>query len=102
MKAFRTHLIAILASLLFVLSGAAALAEDTGSQETLMAAITVNVNSASAEELAEKLDGVGESRAQGIVEYREEHGPFTSVEQLLEVKGIGVATLDKNRARIQL
>ncbi|WNZ54968.1 ComEA family DNA-binding protein [Microbulbifer sp. MKSA007] len=64
--------------------------------------LSVNVNSASAVELAEKLDGIGEARAQLIVKYREEHGPFTSVEQLLNVKGIGAATLDKNRDVIQL
>ncbi|BBM04199.1 ComEA family DNA-binding protein [Microbulbifer sp. GL-2] len=62
----------------------------------------VNVNSASATELAEKLDGVGEARAQLIVEYREKHGPFTSLDQLLSVKGIGTATLEKNREKIRL
>ncbi|AWF82021.1 DNA-binding protein [Microbulbifer sp. A4B17] len=64
--------------------------------------LSVNVNSASAAELADKLDGIGEARAQLIIEYREEHGPFTSVEQLLNVKGIGAATLDKNRGIIRL
>ncbi|MFA0810806.1 ComEA family DNA-binding protein [Microbulbifer epialgicus] len=62
----------------------------------------VNVNSASALELAEKLDGVGKARAQLIIEYREKHGPFTSVDQLLNVKGIGAATLEKNREKIRL
>ncbi|WP_413662666.1 ComEA family DNA-binding protein [Microbulbifer sp. CNSA002] len=64
--------------------------------------LSVNVNSASAIELADKLDGIGEARAQLIVEYREEHGPFTSVEQLLNIKGIGATTLDKNRGIIRL
>ncbi|WP_444931667.1 ComEA family DNA-binding protein [Microbulbifer sp. SSSA002] len=64
--------------------------------------LSVNINSASVAELAEKLDGIGEARAQLIIEYREEHGPFTSVEQLLNVKGIGAATLDKNRDVIRL
>lgn len=103
MKAFRSPLISIFAALLFILSGATALAEDADTkQDVQIAAITVNLNSASAQELADKLDGVGEVRAQGIVKYREDNGPFTSVEQLLEVKGIGMATLEKNRARIQL
>ncbi|WP_444917722.1 ComEA family DNA-binding protein [Microbulbifer sp. JMSA003] len=64
--------------------------------------LSVNVNSASATELADKLGGIGKTRAQLIVEYREEHGPFTSIEQLLNVKGIGAATLEKNRDIIRL
>ncbi|WP_299584972.1 ComEA family DNA-binding protein [uncultured Microbulbifer sp.] len=64
--------------------------------------LEVNVNSASVTELADKLVGVGEAKAQLIIEYREKHGPFTSLDQLLNVKGIGTATLDKNRERIRL
>lgn len=62
----------------------------------------VNVNNATAIELAEKLDGVGKARAQLIIEYREKHGPFTSLDQLLNVKGIGAATIEKNREKIRL
>jgi competence protein ComEA len=64
--------------------------------------ISVNINEADAETLAASLQGVGESRAQAIVEYRDEHGPFVSVEELTEVNGIGEATLMLNRARISL
>lgn len=102
MKALRLPLIAIVTALFFALSGAGAFAEDAQAKDVQMASVTVKLNSATAEELAEKLVGVGEVRAKEIVQYREEHGPFTSVEQLLEVKGVGMATLDKNRARIQL
>ncbi len=63
---------------------------------------TVNINTASAEQLATALNGVGETRAAAIVEYRKAHGPFTSKEQLLEVKGIGQSTLDKNADVITL
>lgn len=66
------------------------------------AASTVNINSADAETLATVLVGVGDSRAEDIVRYREQFGPFTTVEQLAEVKGIGMSTLDKNRAAIKL
>ncbi|RFA27764.1 hypothetical protein CAI21_14190 [Alkalilimnicola ehrlichii] len=62
----------------------------------------VNLNSADAEALAAVLQGVGEQRAEAIVAYRNEHGPFRTVEELLEVKGIGSATLDANRDRITL
>ncbi|WHI46385.1 ComEA family DNA-binding protein [Microbulbifer sp. TRSA001] len=77
-------------------------AGESESVEAKEVVLSVNVNSASAIELAERLDGIGEARAQLIVKYREEHGPFTSVEQLLNVKGIGAATLDKNRGVIRL
>ena len=56
----------------------------------------VNVNVASAEEL-ETLPGIGEVLAATIVQYREEHGPFTSVDQLLDVSGIGEVTLEELR-----
>jgi competence protein ComEA len=56
----------------------------------------INVNSATATEL-EALPGVGEVIAQAIVDYRTENGPFTSVDQLLDVSGIGDATLEDIR-----
>lgn len=62
----------------------------------------VNINEADADTLADVLQGVGASRAQAIIEYREQNGPFDSLEELTEVKGIGAATLDINRERIVL
>lgn len=62
----------------------------------------VNINTASAATLADALQGVGLSKAQGIVSYRDQHGPFKSPEDLVNVKGIGKATLDKNLQRIQV
>lgn len=56
----------------------------------------VNVNTAGLEEL-ETLPGIGEVLAGAIVAYREEHGPFTSVDQLLDVSGIGEVTLEELR-----
>lgn len=64
--------------------------------------IQVNINTASAQELTKILTGIGLSKAQKIVEYREKFGPFVSVEQLKEVSGIGQATLDKNIGKIAL
>lgn len=63
---------------------------------------TVNINSATVEELQKSLKGIGKVKAQAIIDYRTTNGPFTSVDQLLEVKGIGKGTLDKNRDRISL
>lgn len=64
--------------------------------------ITVNVNSASAKEIATMLKGIGAKKAQDIVDYRTEHGPFKSVNELSNIKGIGAATLEKNEGRILL
>ena len=59
----------------------------------------INLNTASADELT-ALQGIGEKKAQAIVDYREKQGKFTSVDQLAEVSGIGPATLDANRDMI--
>lgn len=60
----------------------------------------VDLNSADAETLARELNGIGETKAHAIVEYRQANGAFGSVDELLEVKGIGEATLEKNRERL--
>ena len=62
----------------------------------------VNINTASAAEIQDKLDGIGAKKAQAIVDYRTKNGAFLSIEQLKEVSGIGAATLEKNRSRIVL
>lgn len=63
-------------------------------------ALRVDLNKADATTLQRDLVGIGEARAQAIVAYREINGPFAFVEELLEVKGIGRAILDKNRERL--
>lgn len=63
---------------------------------------TVNINKADAAALAAALNGVGLSRAEEIIRYREAYGPFKSVEELLDVKGIGAATVENNRSVIIL
>jgi competence protein ComEA len=59
----------------------------------------VNINSASATEL-ETLSGIGEVLAATIVEYRDQNGPFASVDDLLDVSGIGPATLEEIRDQV--
>ena len=66
------------------------------------AADKVNVNTADAATIAAALNGVGESKAEAIVAYRQEHGPFKSPEQLAQVKGIGLKTVEKNRDMIEV
>ena len=59
----------------------------------------ININSASATEL-ETLSGIGEVLAATIVEYREQNGPFASVDDLMDVSGIGPATLEEIRDQV--
>ena len=66
------------------------------------AADAVDINSAKAEVLAETLTGVGLKRAEDIVAFREDNGPFKSIDDLVLVKGIGASTVEKNRDRISL
>jgi len=64
--------------------------------------LPININAATAIELAEALNGVGDVRATAIIALREQLGGFTSLEQLLDVKGIGDATLSRIRSIIVL
>jgi competence protein ComEA len=59
----------------------------------------VNINSASAAQLA-TLKGLGDVKAQAIVEHREKNGPFKSVDDLKQVKGIGDKLLAKLRPQV--
>lgn len=63
---------------------------------------SVNINTASAEEISAHLKGVGLKKAQAIVAWREANGVFTTKEQLMEVKGIGEKTLLANADKIAL
>jgi competence protein ComEA len=65
------------------------------------AADPVNINTASVEQLTE-LNGIGEAKAKAIVAYRDEHGAFKSIDQLANVKGIGLKTVEENREMITL
>lgn len=56
----------------------------------------VNINTASVHHL-QRINGIGETRARAIVEYREAHGNFKSVDELENVSGIGKKTLDEIR-----
>ena len=60
----------------------------------------VDINTADAATLAGAINGVGEKKAATIVAYREVHGPFTHVEDLSNVKGIGLGTIEKNRQNL--
>ncbi|MTD40831.1 competence protein ComEA [Erwinia sp. CPCC 100877] len=66
-----------------------------------LASPQVNINTASAEELAEALNGIGLKKAQSIVRYREENGQFASIDDLRSVPGVGNALVERNLSRLK-
>ncbi|KPX41467.1 helix-hairpin-helix domain-containing protein [Pseudomonas syringae pv. tagetis] len=62
----------------------------------------VNLNTADAQTLQKELAGIGKNKADAIVAYRDANGEFTSVDELIEVKGIGKAILERNREKLAI
>lgn len=94
---------ALLCSTLLGLTPALVLAaEPAPAANTQQQTQTINLNQADAETLAKHLSGIGMAKAQAIIAYREANGPFEHIDELLEVKGIGNATLEKNRDKLSL
>jgi competence protein ComEA len=73
---------------------------DSRPAEVEEARTQVDINTADAETLAMALDGIGLAKAREIVAYREQNGEFKTIEDLEEVRGIGPATIARNRDRI--
>lgn len=69
-------------------------AEDDGTR--------VSINSASAEDLARAMNGVGLKKAQAIVSYREEYGPFKTLDDLKQVPGMGSSLVERNLSHLTL
>ncbi len=61
----------------------------------------VNINTADAQSIAENLNGIGLKKAQAIVVWRTEHGNFSDVSSIDQVKGIGQKTVEKNKEFIK-
>ena len=87
-----------IAALVFTIAPLAQAVEDP--QSTTEQVTQLDINAADAATIAAALEGVGVVKAREIVAYREMFGKFRSVEELAEVKGIGAATIEKNRHRI--
>ena len=102
MKRIRMMLACVCAVILLGVSTTGPVFAEVKAEPEKTVVITVNINKADAKELAAVLHNIGESKAKAIVKYREEHGPFTSKEQRLNVKGIGAGTAKKNEALITL
>lgn len=92
----------IVLSLLFVTNWVQPVNAATAKAATAQAvAVKVDINVASAKEL-QTLPGIGQVTAQRIIDYRSAKGPFSAMEDLLKVKGIGQSTLKKFSGRIVL
>jgi competence protein ComEA len=86
----KTTITLILAGLLFLAGICTVSAGD---------ALQININTATAEELA-RLNGVGPTHAAGIIAFRQKNGPFKNPEELMQVTGIGPRTIEKNKGLI--
>ena len=75
-------------------------AKPTSPQVDRASKTLVLINSASAEEIAENLDGIGEAIANRIIAQRQKQGPFQNFEQLKAVSGVGIAKIEAKKQRI--
>ncbi|MBL1142060.1 MAG: ComEA family DNA-binding protein [Proteobacteria bacterium] len=63
---------------------------------------SININTANKETLMSVIKGVGETKAEAIIAYRKENGDFKSVDELVNVKGIGQGTIDKHKEQLSV
>ncbi|MDD9889121.1 MAG: helix-hairpin-helix domain-containing protein [Gammaproteobacteria bacterium] len=89
---------AVIAALFLAFMPVAQAADEADS--TTEQIIQLDINSANAESIVNALDGIGMVKAREIVAYREMFGDFHTVEELAEVRGVGIATVEKNRHKI--
>lgn len=89
----RNPLLATLILLLSLITVSAYATEDPNSP--------ININTATAEQLV-TLSGIGQSKAEAIVAYRDSHGPFQSTAELANVRGIGERTVARNAERLTI
>lgn len=101
----KSLLLPLFASLSFSLSAAPATANESNESVPVLSTMPtpsgkLNLNSADALTLQKELNGIGKAKAEAIVAYRDVNGPFASVDELLEIKGIGSALLERNRSTL--
>ncbi|SIQ31553.1 ComEA family DNA-binding protein [Aquipseudomonas alcaligenes] len=102
-KKIAVLLLSCMASLPIAVSAAeSAKAPGVAVEATQAEVSSVNINTADLDVLQSELVGVGKVKAQAIIDHRNANGPFASVDELLEVKGIGAVILEKNRDRMSV
>jgi len=69
---------------------------------SLLYAAQVNINTADASTLSSELSGIGQNKAEAIIAYREQHGPYKQIDDLANVKGIGASTIEKNKSKMTI
>ena len=67
-----------------------------------ISAAPVNINQANADTIAKSLNGIGPGKAAAIVQFRNDNGPFKTIDELKYVKGIGKKTLEKIRVDVNI
>ena len=67
-----------------------------------LSADKLNINTATVQQISKVMKGVGKQKAELIVSYRHSHGPFTNLEQLKKINGIGPKTIEDNRENLTL
>lgn len=102
------YLSACYASILAIMVALAPMSAAYSAESVIDADVTqlidfkVDINTASSEEMATLLKGIGTKKAQAIVEYREQHGPFDKVDDIVNVKGIGPSFLANNGEHLSI
>lgn len=71
-------------------------------EKTAKKGTPVNINTADAATIADSLKGIGKKRAETVVEYRTKNGPFKTVQDLKNVKGLSQRVIDMNNGKILL
>lgn len=105
---FNSLVFALLTSVSITSIAAPSVKQEASSSPNAMAvtsqaqSVKIDLNKADALTLQRELLGIGEAKALAIVAYRDANGSFASVDELLEVKGIGKAILDRNRERLEV
>ena len=106
LKRFTLARLTLLSLMLVASYGNLALAQGVDSKATKAKAVQatelMDINSASAKQIAKALKGIGKVKAKAIVSYRQSNGAFTSLDDLSKVKGISTKLVEKNRHLIHL
>lgn len=103
MRTLNSLLFAVLASLSIAAQAAPAPEASNSTSVAAQSAPTrINLNTADAETLRRELAGIGEAKAQAIIAHRDANGAFSSVDEVLEVNGIGKTLLDRNLDKLTI